>query len=70
MQHASSDISLNYVTALTPQGLVQSCFKNNILKNRQFEYHSIQFVNKVWYAWYHEKIDATTLLQPLKKVLR
>lgn len=43
----------NYVTAKSPQGLRRLMLANNIKYSQPLNYHSIQFVNGAWFAWFH-----------------
>jgi hypothetical protein len=53
MLEARLDRIPNYLKASTPRGLRLSMLKNNVKHATQFVYHSIQFVDGYWYAWYY-----------------
>lgn len=48
----------NFLKAQSPQALRRKMFLNNMQKNIQYVYHSIQFVNGEWYAWYYAEMRA------------
>lgn len=48
---SASDVP-NYLTATSPQGLVKAMFENNMRLKGHVQYHSIQFANGKWYAWF------------------
>lgn len=43
----------SFVKAKTAQGLRRRMLINNIRHATQFVYHSIQFVNGEWFAWFY-----------------
>lgn len=51
----------NFLKAQTPHGLRRLMLRNNLSKNVQFVYHSVQFVNGEWFAWYYEEMKADQL---------
>lgn len=53
MLEARLDRIPNYLKAQTPRGLRLAMLKNNVKNATQFVYHSIQFVDGYWYAWYY-----------------
>lgn len=48
----------NFLKARTPQGLRRLMFRNNASRSTQFVYHSIQFVDGYWFAWFYETTTA------------
>lgn len=50
-----------FVKAKTPEELMLEMVKNNNRNGITFKYHSIQHVNKYWYAWYDG--DATLMFK-------
>jgi hypothetical protein len=46
-----------YVSASTPQGLVREMLKNNLKLKGHVQYHSIQFAEGRWYAWFLQDIS-------------
>lgn len=47
----------NFVSAESPQGLRRAMLQNNLKLRAVATYHSIQFVDGRWYAWF--TTDAT-----------
>ncbi len=52
----------NFVTAQTAQGLRRAMMTNNVRNSMQFVYHSIQFVNGAWFAWYYLDANPSEVL--------
>lgn len=42
-----------FVKAKTPEDLILEMIKNNNKGGITYKYHSIIYVNKMWYAWYN-----------------
>ena len=47
----------HYVKARTADQLVRVCFENNARMKAFVNYHSIQFVNGYWYAWFYMDVS-------------
>lgn len=47
----------DYVAEETPESLRLAMFENNVKYGVQFVYSNIQFVDGLWYAWFHVEVD-------------
>jgi len=53
-EYASLSNVPNYVKARSPEGLRRAMLRNNVRIGMQLVYHSIQFTNGEWVAWFYE----------------
>jgi hypothetical protein len=56
----------NFIKARNPKGLRAEMLKNNHRLAMTIQYFDIQFVNKVWFAWYYEPLRKSQEIKDLK----
>jgi len=49
----------SFIKAKSPAGLRRIMLLNNTKHSKTFQYFSIQFVEKEWFAWFYLDMDAT-----------
>lgn len=57
MQTGRATVFPDYVAEDSPEGLRLAMFENNLRHGVQFVYSNIQFVDGLWYAWFHVEVS-------------
>ena len=61
MSFGTPDLSLNFVSASSPEDLVRACLSNNIKKGKMFNYFSVVYAQGKYTAFYHDKLSVDDL---------